>query len=68
MRFREFIPGIIMALNNEEAEFLTKFDEYSQLKKNDLSERDQYLAGQLVNKDLVIRKNQNGSINFFRRR
>jgi len=68
MRFREFIPGIIMALNNEEAEFLTKFDEYSQLKKNDLSERDQYLAGQLVNKGLVIRKNQNGSINFFRRR
>jgi len=66
MRFREFIPGIIMALNNEEAEFLTKFDEYSQLKKNDLSERDQYLAGQLVNKGLVIRKNQNGSINFFR--
>jgi len=68
MRFREFIPGIIMALNNEEVEFLTKFDEYPQLKKNDLSERDQYLAGQLVNKDLVIRKNQNGSINFFRRR
>lgn len=68
MRFREFIPGIIMALNNEEVEFLAKFDESPQLKKNDLDERDQYLAGQLVNKGLVIRKNQNGSINFFRHR
>lgn len=66
MKIVELINHLQMPISNEEADVLNKFVEDQSISKNDLTEREQLLANQLVNKGALIRKNNNGTIEFFR--
>jgi hypothetical protein len=61
MKIVELLNRVQLPITNEEADLLTKFDGNGIL-KSDLNERQQHLANQLVNKDVLLRKNQDGKI------
>jgi len=61
MKIVELVNSIQLPINNEEAELLKTFSD-GNLNKSDLNPRQQVLANQLVNKDILLRKNQNGQI------
>lgn len=54
--------SFFVALNNEEAELLKELRQRESVMKSDLSERQQIIANQLVNKDLLLRINENNRI------
>lgn len=62
MKIVEIFSGLSVAITNEESDMLGKFKSNPSIFKKDLSERDTLLANNLVNKDLLIRKNQDGQI------
>jgi hypothetical protein len=63
MKIIEVTGNIKLAITNEEADVLAKFDEETPTKsKQELSEREQHIVNQLVNKDVLLRKNENGQI------
>ena len=63
MKIIEVTGNIKLAITNEEADVLAKFDAETPSKtKQDLSEREQHIVNQLVNKDVLLRKNENGQI------
>jgi hypothetical protein len=65
MKVVEFIGGLQLAITNEEADVLAKFqDTATVLAKSALTEREQVLANQLVNKGVLIRKNNDGAIQY----
>jgi len=66
MKIVELINHIQMPINNEEADVLSKFDENVAVEKSSLDDREQYLVNQLVNKGALIRKNNNGKIEYSR--
>jgi hypothetical protein len=66
MKIVELINNIQMPVNNEEADVLSKFDNGEVVLKSELELREQHLASQLVNKGALIRKNNNGQIEFSR--
>ena len=50
-----------MAITNEEADVLLQFDENTPVvAKGDLNDRQQMMANQLVNKNLLLRIKENG--------
>ena len=53
-------PGVVVT--NEELDLLETLKDRGSLDKKDLKPREIFLIDQLVNKNLVIRKNQNESI------
>lgn len=67
MRIVELTTGIKLPINNEEASLLKKFAGNTEVNKKDLSERDQYLANKLVEKDVLNRKNKDGKIVYYKR-
>lgn len=62
MKIIELLTRIQLPITNEEAELLSEFDNELVIPKNNLNERQQILANQLVNKDVLLRKNQDGQI------
>ena len=63
MKIVEVTSGLTTAITNEEADVLIQFDhDTPTLSKSDMSDRQIMLANQLVNKNLLIRKNDNGKI------
>lgn len=64
MKIVELINKVQLPISNEEADVLSKFSESSELHKADLTSREQHVANQLVNKDVLLRKNQNGRITY----
>lgn len=63
MRIVEILGGIQLPITNEEYDILSQFDTRdSMVSKSDLNEREQILANQLVNKGVLIRRNQDGKI------
>lgn len=66
MKIVELINNIQMPVTNEEADVLSKFDNGEVVLKSELELREQHLAAQLVNKGALIRKNNNGQIEFSR--
>jgi len=67
MKIVELTQGIQLAIDNEEADLLGKFDQKEiRLNKFDLTEREQILANQLVNKGVLVRKNNEGKIQYFK--
>ena len=63
MKIVEFTNGIQMPITNEESDVLARFDSADTVViKNTLTEREQVLANQLVNKGVLIRRNQDGKI------
>lgn len=64
MRIVEISNKLQLPITNEEAELLDKFEEAGIILKSELNERQQLVANQLVVKDLVLRKNQDGKITY----
>ena len=67
MKIVEFTNGIQMPITNEESDVLARFDSADTVViKNTLTEREQGLANQLVNKGVLYRRNQDGQIQYRR--
>lgn len=67
MKVVEFISGLQITISNEEADLLNLFDDQQvPIAKTSLTERQQVLANQLVYKGILIRRNQDGTINYSR--
>lgn len=64
MKIVELINRVQLSISNEEADVLGKFNESSELHKADLTPRELHVANQLVNKDVLLRKNRNGRITY----
>jgi len=64
MKIIEIAGGKLqLPITNEEAEVLEKFTN-TRLSRSELNEREIYIANQLVNKDVLIRKNTDGKITY----
>lgn len=64
MKIVELISNIRLPITNEEADLLGKFHETETVERSKLSERERQIANQLVNKDILLRKNQDGKTTF----
>ena len=65
MKIIELLNHVQLPITNEESDVLGKFDADQEVNKASLSEREQQLANQLVNKDILLRtKNQDGRITY----
>jgi hypothetical protein len=62
MKIVELLNKVRLPITNEEADVLGKFTESIEILKNELSPREIVLANQLVNKDILYRKNDEGRI------
>ena len=62
MKIVELLNKVKLPITNEESDILGKFDESTEILKNDLTPREIILANQLVNKDILYRKNNEGQI------
>jgi hypothetical protein len=68
MKIVELTQNINVAITNEEADMLSQFDEETPvMAKGDMDDRQQHMANQLVNKNLLTRKNENGRIIYKKR-
>ncbi len=68
MKIIELTQNINVAITNEEADMLSQFDEETPvMAKSDMDDRQQLMANQLVNKNLLVRKNENGRITYKKR-
>jgi hypothetical protein len=67
MKIVELInSNLSVAITNEESDVLSKFTEQSSIPRRELDEREIIIANQLVNKDLLIRKNNNGKTTYYK--
>lgn len=62
MKIIELLQRPSVVVTNEELDLLETLKDRGSLNKKDLEPREIYLIDQLVNKNLVVRKNQNESI------
>lgn len=62
MKIIELTNKYLIPLTNEESDLYSKFEDGKSVSKMSLSEREQLIANQLVVKDILIRKNDNGKI------
>ena len=68
MKIVEVTKQLQVAITNEEADVLIQFDDETPvIAKGELNERQQYLANQLVNKNLLTRKHEDGRIIYKKR-
>ena len=64
MKIIEVTAGLLLPINNEEADLLLKFNDGNSVSRKDLNERQIEIANHLVNKDVLLRTNQDGRINY----
>ena len=62
MKIVELLNKVRLPITNEESDILGKFFEAQQVYKKDLTPRETFLANQLVNKDILYRKNDEGQV------
>jgi hypothetical protein len=68
MKIVEVTKNLQVAITNEEADVLLQFDEDTPIvARGDLNDRQQMLANQLVNKNLLLRIKENGRIIYKKR-
>jgi hypothetical protein len=63
MKIVEFTNGVQLPITNEESDLLARFED-SAIGKRSLTEREQVIANQLVNKGVLLRRNQDGQIQY----
>jgi hypothetical protein len=63
MRIVELLSNIQVAITNEQADLLGRFQHEPVIAKNSLNEREQVIMNQLVMQDIVHRSN-NGQISY----
>lgn len=66
MKIIEVTQGITMPITNEEADLLSKFHEGKRISKKDLNEREINIANSLVNRNVLLRTNQDGRITYIK--
>lgn len=64
MKIIEIANNVLLPITNEEAEVLAKFKTSESILRQALEDREIYLANQLVNKDILLRKNHDGKITY----
>jgi hypothetical protein len=64
MKIVELVNNISVPITNEESEVLGMFEDEQEIQRQDLSPREVILANQLVNKDILYRKNETGRITY----
>ena len=64
MKIVELLNNVQLALTNEQADLLSRFDHESKIDKNSLDEREQLIANQLTERDVLLRRNNNGTITY----
>jgi hypothetical protein len=64
MRIVELLNNITLPITNEEAEVLDMLKDSKQVFKSDLDSRQQLIANHLVNKDVLLRIQENGRITY----
>ena len=62
MKIVELVNKVRIPITNEEQDVMGLFEEHAEIHKQDLAPREQHIANQLVNKDLLHRRNENGRI------
>jgi hypothetical protein len=67
MKIVELVNKVRVPLTNEEADVLGQFHERTTIAREDLDERQNLIANQLVNKDVLLRKNEDGKIKYKKR-
>lgn len=67
MRIVELLNNITLPITNEEAELLDQLTDQKILPKSSLDERQQRIANSLVNKDVLLRIQENGRIAYRKR-
>ena len=64
MKIIEITNNVLVPITNEEADVLGKFHETGTVERSKMSEREQQVANQLVNKDILLRKHQDGKTSY----
>jgi len=64
MKIVELLNHVQVAINNEQANLLGRFQLEPQILKSALNEREQELANQLTAQDILLRRNENGQIKY----
>ena len=67
MRIVELLNNVTLPITNEEADLMDQFGESQLLYKSELDERQQHIASSLVNKDVLLRLQENGKIAYKKR-
>lgn len=67
MKIVEITQGLQLQITNEESDILGRFDVDSTVSRKEFNEREAYVANQLVNKNVLLRKNQDGKIIYQKR-
>lgn len=64
MKIVELLNNVNVVINNEQADLLGRFDHETKILKNSLNEREQLIANQLTQQDVLLRRNENGQITY----
>ena len=64
MKIVELLNNVQIAVTNEQADLLGRFQHESNISKNALNEREQLIANQLTMQDVLLRRNENGQITY----
>lgn len=68
MKILELVNHVRIPITNEESDILGKFEEREMILKSSLDLREQHVANQLVNKDILLRlKDQSGKLAYKKR-
>lgn len=67
MKIVELVNKVQLPITNEENELLSRFSGDAAIPKRDLDPREQLLANQLTNKDVLLRTNEDGKIYYKKR-
>lgn len=67
MKIVELTNKLLLPITNEEQELLEQFVDDIPVAKSQFNEREQLLANQLTNKDVLLRTNQDGKIYYKKR-
>ena len=64
MKIVELLNRVQVAINNEQADLLGRFQHEPKISKSALNEREQEIANQLTAQDILLRRNENGQITY----
>jgi len=67
MKIVELVNKVRVPLTNEEADVLGQFHDRAIIAREDLDQRQIVVANHLVNKDVLLRKNEDGKIIYKKR-
>jgi hypothetical protein len=68
MKIIEISPGLSTHITNEESDLLLQFDDKTPtIAKHTLDDRQQMIANHLVNKNILLRKNENNQLIYKKR-